>query len=180
MDPIVAVIVSFSIFIIIAYRLGYRQSMKALDDKIAVIRQALEDAATAKEAALQAMSEERRRHADIEREVDLTISRAEEQALSQRHQTFQDLDTLVKKRHQEAERMIDRFHEEAIKTLQAEATAATLAAFESLVETEFSATQHETLNEQSITKIAAQLKPNGRRTTIAKQSKPNKRGAAVR
>ena len=178
MDPILAVIVSFSVFMVIAYRLGYRQSIKALDDKIEAIRETLDEAAKAKEAALQAMTQERRRYADIAREVDLTISRAEEQALSQRHQTFQDLDVLVKKRHQEAEQMINRFHKEAVKTLQEEATVATLAAFEALVEKEFSATQHEALNDQSIAKIAVQLKPKGQRPTVSKQSKPEHPAAA--
>jgi F0F1-type ATP synthase membrane subunit b/b' len=175
MDPIVAVIVSFSIFIIIAYRLGYRRSMKALDDKIATIQQTLEEAAKAREAALQAVTQERRRYADIGKEIDLTINRAEEQALSLRHQAFQELDDLVKKRHREAEQMINRLHEEAVRTLQEEATAATLTAFETLVEEKFTAAQHEALNENSLAKIAEQLEPKGRRPIAAKRSRSKSR-----
>ena len=175
MDPIVAVIVSFSIFIIIAYRLGYRRSMKALDDKIATIQQTLEEAAKAREAALQAVTQERRRYADIGKEIDLTINRAEEQALSLRHQAFQELDDLVKKRHKEAEQMINRLHEEAVKTLQEEATAATLAAFETLVEEKFTAAQHEALNENSLAKIAEQLEPKAQRPIAAKRSRSKSR-----
>jgi F-type H+-transporting ATPase subunit b len=175
MNSIVAVIASFSIFIVIAYRLGYRRSMKALDDKIAAIRQTLEEAAKAREAALQAVTQERRRYADIGQEIDLTISRAEEQALSLRHQALQELDDLVKKRHQEAEQMINRLHEEAVKTLQKEATAATLATFETLVEKEFTDAQHEALNEKSIAQITEQLKPKKQRSIAAKRSRSKSR-----
>jgi len=177
MDSIIAVIASFSIFIILAYRLGYRRSMKALDDKIATIRQTLEEAAKAREAALQAVTQERRRYASIGQEIDLTINRAEEQALSLRHQAFQELDDLVKKRHREAEQMINRLHEEAVRTLQEEATAATLATFETLVEKEFTAAQHEALNEKSLAKIAEQLKPKSQRPIAAKRARSKSRFA---
>ena len=48
MDPTVIVLVSFIIFMGMAYRLGYHQSMAALDSKIAGIRQALDEVAQAK------------------------------------------------------------------------------------------------------------------------------------
>jgi F0F1-type ATP synthase membrane subunit b/b' len=55
MDPAVIVCVSFVIFMGIAYRLGYRKSIATLDQKIATIRQTLEEATKAKEEALQAL-----------------------------------------------------------------------------------------------------------------------------
>jgi len=57
MDPTLVVLLSFLIFMGIAWRLGYRQSMTALDNKIAEIQNALKEAGDAKEAAVQAFEE---------------------------------------------------------------------------------------------------------------------------
>lgn len=172
MDPTFIVMVSFIIFMGLAYRFGYHRSMAVLDQKISIIQQELNDAAQSKEAAIQALNEERRRHGEILEEIDLISKRTEEQALVLRQQTLQDIDKMISNRQQEAENMIERLHHEAIQTIQEEATATTLATFEALVTTKFSPAQQAALNEEAIAQITAQL--DGNQTTQAHKPKRQK------
>lgn len=160
MDPTFIVMVSFVLFMGVAYRLGYHRSMSALDQQISNIRQALGEAAQAKEAALQALTEERRRYGEILEEIELISKRTEEQALTLRQQTLQDIDKIISNKQQEVENMIERLHHEAVQTIQEEATEKTLETFKVLVTTKFSPAQKEAINEGAIAKIAAQLTEN--------------------
>lgn len=179
MDPTVIVLVSFIIFMGMAYRLGYHQSMAALDSKIAGIRQALDEAAQAKEAAVQALNQERRLHGEIQEEIELITKRAEEQALNLRHQSLQDINKIISARQQATENMIERMRHTAIQTIREEAAAATLATFEELVMTKFSSLQQEALNERSLAQITTQLtKSHMAYAPKPKRTKP-KRSAAV-
>lgn len=157
MDPTFIVLISFVFFIGIAYRLGYHKAMAFLDQKIATIRQGLDDAARAKESAIQALNEERRHHGEIIEEIELIAKRAEEQALILRQQALQDINEIIITRQQAAENMMKQMHQAAIQTIQEEATAQALATFEALVTTKFSSAQQEALNEGAIAQISAQL-----------------------
>jgi F-type H+-transporting ATPase subunit b len=157
MDPTVIVLVSFVVFLGIAYHLGYRQSMAALDQKIASIRQSLEDATQAKEAAIQALHKERRHHGEVQEEVNLIARRAEEQALLLQQQALHDINKMIDDRQQAAKEMMERMHNAAIQTIREEAAEITLAAFEELVRTKFSPAQQEVLNQEAIAQIVAQL-----------------------
>lgn len=169
MDPTFIVMISFVVFMGIAYRLGYHKSMATLDHKIASIRQALDEASQAKEAAIQALNEERRQHGEITQEIELIAKRAEEQALNLRQQAMHDINKIIVARQKAAENMIKRMHNAAVQTIQEEATAQTLATFEALVTTKFSQTQHEALNDEAITQISTQL--TKLRTPIAQRAK---------
>lgn len=156
-DPTLIVAISFIIFMGVAYRLGYRQSMNALDQKIAAIRQALEDATRAKEAAIQALNDERRQQGEIVEEIELIAKRTEEQALILRQQALQDINRMIADRQQAAETMMKRMHQEAVQTIKEEASMQTLEAFEALVTTKFTSKQQEAINDGAIAQIAAQL-----------------------
>jgi len=178
MDPTFIVMISFVLFMGVAYRLGYHRSMVALDQKISNIRQALSDATQAKEAAFQALTEERQRHGEILEEIELISHRTEEQALALRKQTLQDIDKMINNRQQEVENMIERLHHEAVQIIQDEATAKTLATFEALVTTKFSSTQQKIINDEAITKITAQL--IGIDSTLPKQKRQKLKRSATR
>ncbi|MBM3468072.1 MAG: hypothetical protein FJ390_08505 [Verrucomicrobia bacterium] len=157
MDPTLVVLISFVIFMGIAYRLGYKQSMAALDNKIETIRTMLNEATKAKEDALQALNEENRYHGEIMEEIELITKRTEEQALLLRQQALQEVDKIIFNRQLEAKNMIDRLRNEAINTIQEEATARTLAVFETLISKELSSAQQENINDRAIAQIASQL-----------------------
>ena len=179
MDPAVIVLVSFIIFMGMAYRLGYHQSMAALDSRIAGIRHALEEAAQAKEAAVQALNQERRLHGEIQEDIEHVTRRAEEQALILRHQSLQEMNKIISARQQATENMIERMRHTAIQTIREEAAAAILATFEELVRTKFSSTQQEALNERAIAQMTAQL-TKGHRTYAPKPKRVKlKRSAGV-
>jgi len=164
MDPNFIVMLSLFLFMVFAYRLGYHRSIAMLDQKISNIRQALNDAAKAKEASLQGLMEERRRHGEILEEIELISKRTEEQALIVRQQALQDIDKMVNNRQQEVQNMIERLHHEALQTIQEEATAKTLETFEALVTTKFSSSQHAVINDVSLTQITEQLTGNQQKT----------------
>lgn len=179
MDPTVIVLVSFVIFLGIAYRLGYRQSMAALDHKIASIRQALAEAAQGKEDAIQALNQERRHHGDIHEEVNLIAKRAEEQALLLRQHALRDINKMIEGRQQAAKEMMERMHSVAVQTIREEAAEITLAAFEELVRAKFSPAQQEALNQEAITQITAQL-TGSQRTHIPKPKGVRAKRSGVR
>lgn len=157
MDPTFVVLLSLVVFMGIAYHLGYRQSMAALDHKIATVQKTLEEAAQAKEAAIQALQDQRRYHEEIQEETALIAQRAEEQALTLQKEAMQDIDKMVKARQKAAADRLKRIRYAAIQTIQEEVTAATLAAFKEVVATKFSPPQQETLNDEAIAKIVSQL-----------------------
>jgi F0F1-type ATP synthase membrane subunit b/b' len=178
MDPTFIVMVSFVLFMGVAYRLGYHRSMSALDRQISNIRQALNEAAQAKEAALQALAEERRRYGEILEEIELISKRTEEQALTLRQQTLQDIDKIIHNRQQEAENMVERLHHEAVQTIQEEATAKTLETFKALVTAKFSPAQQEAINEGAIAQITAQLTENQAALAHKPKRQKSKRSAS--
>jgi len=141
----------------IAYRLGYRQSLAILDQKIASIRHELDEANQAKEAAIQALHEERQYHEEALEEIDLITKRTEEQTLTLRQQALQDINQIISARQKTAENMIERMHSIAIQTIQEEVTTKTIATFKALVTKEFSPAQQEALNDGAIAQISAQL-----------------------
>jgi F0F1-type ATP synthase membrane subunit b/b' len=172
MDATLVVLISFIIFLGLAYRLGYRQAMQALDGKIAKIRQALQDAAQAKEAALQALHQERRYHEEVQEEIELITKRTEEQTLLLRQHALQDINKMISARQQTAENMIKRVYDDAIQKIQAEATAKTIASIEAIVKKKFSSSQKEALNDMAIAQISTQLtKHPTTRTTKTKRLK---------
>lgn len=178
MDPTVIVLLSFLIFMAIAYRLGYRQSVAILDHKIADIRQALTEVSQAKEGALQALDEERQRHEEIQEEIKLISKRAEEQAVLLREQALRDIDKIINSRHQAATAMMERMRRMAVQAIQEEVAAATLAVFEDLATTRFSPAQQEALNDAAIAQITAQLAKRVPDTHKPKRVK-SKRSAAL-
>src|SRR5471030_352384 len=107
-DPTFIVMISFVIFMGIAYRLGYRQSMASLDQKISNIRQALIDASEAKAAAIQALNEERRYREEVVEEIDLIAKRTEEQAIILRQQAMEEINKIIIARQEAAETMMKR------------------------------------------------------------------------
>ncbi|MCE3230669.1 MAG: synthase [Alphaproteobacteria bacterium] len=157
MDPTLIVLLSFVIFIGVAYRLGYHQSMAALDHKIASIRQDLEEAERAKEGATKALKEERQRHGEIEEEIKRIAKQTEEQAFTLRENALEEIHKMISIRQKAAEDMIERMRHRAIQTIQEEAAAMTLATFEKLVTAQFSSAQQEALNDEAIAQITAQL-----------------------
>lgn len=178
MDATLIVMLSFVIFMGFAYRFGYHRSMAVLDQKISIIQKDLNDAAQSKEAAIQALNEEQRRHGEVLEEIELISKRTEEQALALRQQTLHDIDKMISNRQQEAKNMIERLHHEAVKTIQEEATATTLATLEALVATKFSPDQQAALNDAAIDKITEQLGGHHEiQTRKPKRQKP-KRSAA--
>lgn len=172
MDPTAVVLMSFVIFMGIAYRFGYHRTMAALDHKIASIRQALEEAAQAKETAEQALNEERCRHGEIHEEINLIAKRAEEQALHLRQQALQELNKIISHRQEAAKEMMERMHATAVQTIREEAAATALASFEDLV-TKFTPSQHEALNQEAIAQIVAQL-AEGQQASAPKASQPRR------
>jgi F0F1-type ATP synthase membrane subunit b/b' len=178
MDPTLIVLVSFVIFIGLAYRMGYRQSIAVLDKKIASIHKTLDDAANAKESATQALYEERRRHEEILEEIELIAKRTEEQTLILRQQALQDINDMISTRQQAAENMIKRIHSSAIQSIQDEATTKTIATFEALVRRKFSPAQQQALNDMAIAQISTQLTKRRTPTVQKPKRRISKRSAA--
>lgn len=172
MDPTLIVMVSFVIFLGIAYHLGYKRAMAALDDKITIVRKSLDDASKAKQEAMQALNDERRQHDEILEEIETITKRTEEQTLLLRQQALQDINAMINSRQQAAENMIRRAHEAAIQSIREEATAKTIATFEAIVTKKFTAAQQKALNDMAIAQIANQLtKPRATHVTKAKRVK---------
>ncbi|MBX9805455.1 MAG: hypothetical protein K2Y18_06865 [Alphaproteobacteria bacterium] len=177
-DPTFIVAISFILFMGIAYRLGYRRSMDALDQKIATIRQALEDATQAKEAAIQDLNDERRQQGEIVEEIELIAKRTEEQAMVLRQQALQEINKMITSRQHAAENMMKRMHQEAVQTIKEEASMQTLVAFEALVTSKFTSKQQETINDGAIAQISAQL--TKRRPAVAVKPKKARAKSQIR
>lgn len=175
MDASFIVAFSLVIFLGIAYRLGYKKAMGALDQKIATIRDTLQEAANAKEEAMQTLHKARKNHAEIMKEVKVIAKRTEEQALLLRQQALEDIEKIITTRQHTAKTIIDRLQQNAIQTLQDEATAKTVATFEALAAQELSPAQHEALNDNAINKIAAQLSKNQTAVTTKTKRLKSKR-----
>lgn len=180
MDPTFIVLISFVLFLGIAYRLGYRQSLAALDHKIATIRQSLDEATQAKEAAIQALHEERHHHEDALQEIELIAKRTEEQALTLRQQALQDINQIISTRQKTAEDMIKRMHSTAIQTIKEEATKQTIATFKAIVTKEFSSAQQKALNDAALAQISAQLTKRQRPASNTQKPKRLKAKRSVR
>ena len=178
MDPAVIVCVSFVIFMGIAYRLGYRKSIATLDQKIATIRQTLEEATKAKEEALQALREEQRHHEEILEEIDALTKRTEEQARILQEQALQDINKMIATRQQTVENMIDRMRSTAIQTLQEKVAAKTTDTFKTIVAKEFTSPQQQALNDGAINQILEQLTKGPRRYTQKPKRARTKRSLA--
>jgi F0F1-type ATP synthase membrane subunit b/b' len=172
MDPTFIVLVSFVLFLGFAYRLGYRQSLAALDHKIETIRQSLDEATQAKEAAIQALHEERHHQEEALQEIELISKRTEDQALILRQQALQDINQIISTRQKTAEEMIQRMHSMAIQTIKEEATIQTIETFKAIVTKDFSPAQQKALNDAALAQISAQL--TKRQRTASNTQKPKR------
>lgn len=157
MNASFVVMISFFIFIGLAFRFGYRSLLSLLDQKIADIRKSLDEAVQAKTEAVQGLYQERIHQRDVLAEIEQISKKAEEQTLLLRQQTFQEIEHIIATRQQEATDMVARLHKEALEMIQEEVAAKTQETFETIVTKHFTPHQHEMLNDTSIHQIISQL-----------------------
>jgi F-type H+-transporting ATPase subunit b len=156
MDASFSVLLSFILFMAIAFRVGYRKSMATLDDKIDDIRKKLEEATQAKESALALLHTERKHQAEILVEAQNIIRKAQQEVDDMKHQALHELEALLEKRQGSAYETLNRIRLDTIDEIRQHVTLLIIKSIEELSKT-LTEEQHEILNNQALNQIITEI-----------------------
>jgi len=124
-SPTFWVAVSFVILVALLFKPAWRFTTKALDDKIAEIQSRIEEATQLREEAQNLLATTKRKLTEAEKEGELIIAAAREEAQVLRQRMTDDLETTLKRREKQAMDRIAQAENDA--TAEVRAIAADIA-----------------------------------------------------
>lgn len=153
-----AIVLSFSIFIFLAYWFGFQKFVNLLDEQIIKIKKRLDLARFAKEDAFGALNLQKRRNLQITSEIEEIANDAQEEWRKIREKFMEDFEKIKASRTQLAAASIDQFSHDIMQNFKAEVIDLSILSFTKLLKDHVSAQQHEWLNQDAIHQINTKLK----------------------
>jgi F0F1-type ATP synthase membrane subunit b/b' len=175
MNSALVVLASFIIFLIIAYRLGYKKFLSALDGRIQDIKETLDRAEQENDEIIKALNEEHRHQENIKKEAKIILENAERQVLSLRQKTLREISEIVKNRQMSVDKLERRLKKEAAQKLHNEVVEKTVETLKLLITGNFSEEQHQTLNNQAIEQIITLFNCDDSQTSEKRETAQKKR-----
>ena len=116
------VALSFILFCIVAFKMGYTKIITGMDNKIEAIRKEIEEAEALRVEAQELLAQYRRKQNDALREAEEIIKHAETHAANIRKQAEKDLKELMQRREQQLQERLKRIEESAIQDVKSYAS----------------------------------------------------------
>ena len=157
MDPNFIILISFIVFMALAFRYGYKKSIAALDGQIDEIRNKLEDATRQKQEALSLLAEERQSHSETFNLAENLENQSQEKLLELKKSLMHDLEQLVRKKEHDLQDLMKRFTQDAILNIQEEVAEVTQKVVRRYSETVLTERDHEKINDIAIDEITITL-----------------------
>ena len=124
-DSSIWYLISFLIFIGIAWKMGSSAITKMLDDRIELIRQEIETAESLRVEAQELLAQYQRKYRDTEKDAETIIEDAKQNAEAVRQKALEDLDKQIKRSEEQHKERLELMKREAIEEIKN--TAARLA-----------------------------------------------------
>ncbi|NBX66909.1 MAG: hypothetical protein EBQ96_07940 [Proteobacteria bacterium] len=148
------VLISFVIFAVVFFRVGWKQVLAKLDAKIDSIRNEIDAASKLRLEAADMLAQYQARHASAMKEAAEISARAKTQAEAIRAKAEDDLrETLARREKQLAERLT-RIEQAAEAELRAATAAIALSASDTIIRKGLDAKGHSALVDQSVSSLS--------------------------
>jgi F-type H+-transporting ATPase subunit b len=157
MDPNVIVLISFIIFMALAFRFGYKKSIAALDDQIEAIKNRLDEASRQKQEALSLLAEQRQSHSETFNLAESLENQNLDKLNELKRSLLRDLEQLILKKEGDLEDLMNRFTHDAILDIKKEVAEITQTVIERYAQTVLTGRDHEVLNDIAIDEVTMTL-----------------------
>ncbi len=149
--------ISFVIFVGIAYMLGRKSIVGALDNKIEEIKSEIENAERLRVEAQELLAQYQRKQRDAEKEAAEILEHAKKQAEQFKKNAEKDLAEAMDRREDQLAERLKRIEENAIADIQSHAADLAVAASQEMIIKTLDEKLNASLNEGTIKNIAKQL-----------------------
>ncbi|WP_032112899.1 hypothetical protein [Candidatus Paracaedibacter symbiosus] len=137
----------------IAFKFGYKKSLKMLDDQIITVSKTVENALNSLKAAQEKHAYEKKYGALIEQEVQEIFKRTQHQIEEIQHQAEIEFNKMMQNRAINADSQIDRVRTEVMHELTQHVTDQVAKTLESLFSTHLSQQTQITINDHFLSKL---------------------------
>jgi F-type H+-transporting ATPase subunit b len=156
-DPTFWVAIAFVVFVVLVFKPGKKAISGALDDKIAQIRNEVEEAHRLREEAQAALAAYQRQQRDAAQEAEDLMNRAKAEAEAHRKQATAALQTLLQRQEAMAREKIAQAEAAAVAEVQRRAVEIAIAATAKLLEGRMSGAAGDQLIDDSIKALPNRL-----------------------
>jgi F-type H+-transporting ATPase subunit b len=157
MDPNIIILISFIIFMALAFRYGYKKSLAALDEQIDQIRDRLDDAVRQKQDALALLSEQRQAYSEALNLAESLEAQSQEQLRNVRKSLMHDLEQLVRKKESDLQDLMKRYGQEMVCDIQREVGELTQTVLTQYAKDVLTDRDHEKLNDAAVDEVILTL-----------------------
>ena len=112
------VALSFILFCLVAFKMGYGKIISGLDGRIEDIRKEIEEAEALRVEAQELLAQYRRKQKDAMREAEEIIQHAETHAQTIREKAEQDLQDLMARREKQLQERLQRIEDSAVQDVK--------------------------------------------------------------
>ncbi len=147
------VLISFVIFVYIAFRFGKTAFLAALDGRIEKIRQDIDTAESLRIEAKELLAQYQRKQRDADKEAKQIIETAKTHAEEIKKQAEKDLKELAKRREAQLQERLKRMEENAVNDIRAYAADLAIKATTETIAAQMNKKTNENLIDESIKAI---------------------------
>jgi F-type H+-transporting ATPase subunit b len=148
---------SFTVFVVLAYRLGARAVVQQLDKQIQEIKKKIDTAESLRVEAQEMLAQYQRKQRDALKDAEQIIEDAKVSATKIRAQAEADLEASMARREQQVSERINRMQQSAVDEIQDHAADLAVRAARRMIREKLEKTSDGGLVEESVKNISSQL-----------------------
>ena len=156
-DPLSWYLVSFLVFVGIAWRFGKDAVVNMLDGKIEEIKKEISTAESLRVEAQEMLAQYQRKQRDAMKDAEKIINDAKEQAKEMQKLSEKNLEDVIKRREKQLQERIQRMEQNAINEIQAYAAELSIRAAVEIITEKLDKKAGEKLIDQSIKDVSGNI-----------------------
>jgi len=156
-DEHIWLVISFILFLALAWRYGKGPVVKGLDGRIEEIQKEIATAESLRIEAQELLAQYQRKHRNAMKDAEKIIANAREHALATRRQAEEDLKNTLDRREQQLKERIVRMEQSAVQEIQSYAADLAMKAASEIINDKLDKKTGEKLIDQSITDLPRQI-----------------------
>lgn len=151
------IVLSFLLFVFVAYKLGRKSILGGLDARIAEVKNEIETAERLRVEAQELLAQYQRKQRDAEKEAKDIVKRAQKQAEHMAKASEAELEETMTRRETQLTQRLKRLEENAIAEIQSHAADIAVAATTEVIAQTLNAKTNAELNEKTIASLPQNL-----------------------
>ncbi|MAM35380.1 MAG: hypothetical protein CMH28_09940 [Micavibrio sp.] len=151
------VLLSFAVFVVVAYRLGKKSVLDALDSKIDKIKNDIETAESLRVEAQELLAQYQRKQREAESEAKRILKTAETHAAQIAKHAEKDLEETLERREAWLKQRLKRMEEDAVREVKAQAVDMAIKATQDILASRIDEKAHAALVSETVSSIPEKL-----------------------